>query len=126
MVRGLPESEKLIPSTNMIQFYNHLPADMLNDEMQKASLIIARSGYSTVMDIAALEQKSILIPTPGQTEQEYLARYLQAKNFAPFILQKDFSLAKVLEISQSFSYQTGSFKTDNPLRETITGFLQSL
>lgn len=126
VVRGLPESEKFIPSTNMIQFYNHLPADKLNEEMQKTSLIIARSGYSTVMDIAALEQKSILIPTPGQTEQEYLARYLQAKNFAPFVLQKDFSLAKALTKAQTFSYQTASFKADNQLRETITSFIQSL
>ena len=40
-----------------------------------ANHIIARSGYSTIMDLEALGRmdKAELIPTPGQPEQEYLA-----------------------------------------------------
>ena len=48
--------------------------------MEKAEYVISRSGYSTIMDIIALGKKSILIPTPGQTEQEYLANYLFKKD----------------------------------------------
>ena len=73
IVRGLPGEAVLIPSTNDILFFNHLPSDELNKEMQKAEYVISRSGYSTVMDIVTLGKKSILIATPGQTEQEYLA-----------------------------------------------------
>src|SRR5436190_11979509 len=60
IVRGLPTSPSLIPSTSMIHFYNHLPAEELNKEMQKAEYIISRSGYSTIMDIIKLKKKSIL------------------------------------------------------------------
>ncbi len=43
--------------------------------LNRSKLVIARSGYSTIMDLCALGKKSLLIPTPGQTEQEYLADY---------------------------------------------------
>jgi UDP-N-acetylglucosamine:LPS N-acetylglucosamine transferase len=71
----------------------------------KAELIIGRSGYSTVMDIAALQKKSILIPTPGQTEQEYLANHLMKKRFAFCINQNEFSLLKNIEEAGKFEYR---------------------
>src|SRR5688572_8298848 len=64
VVRGLPAEKTIIPSTNTIHFYNHLSSEELNGEAMKAEFVIGRSGYSTVMDIAALQNKSILIPTP--------------------------------------------------------------
>ena len=97
VVRGLPQEKNIIPSTNSIQIYNHLSTAELNNEMMKAGLVISRSGYSTIMDIAGLEKKSILIPTPGQTEQEYLADYLMKKQFAFCVSQEKFSLLKNLE-----------------------------
>jgi uncharacterized protein (TIGR00661 family) len=106
IVRGLPGERSIIPSTNMINFYNHLDAETLNMEMEKASWVIARSGYSTIMDIAALKKKSILIPTPGQTEQLYLAEYLFSKQLAFRISQKEFSLEKALRDAENFSYKS--------------------
>jgi UDP-N-acetylglucosamine:LPS N-acetylglucosamine transferase len=70
----------------------------------KAEFVISRSGYSTVMDIAALQKKSILVPTPGQTEQEYLAGYLLKKQFAFCVKQTDFSLLKNVEAARKFDY----------------------
>ena len=126
VVRGLPDVENLIPSTNMIQFYNHLSSSQLNEELQKASIVIARSGYSTVMDIAAMGQKSILIPTFGQTEQEYLAHYLAEKKMAPFVSQKDFSLSNALALAHSFQYKSSSVEVENCLNEAITLFVESI
>ena len=104
-VRGLPAEKNIIPSTNTIHFYNHLSSQELNNEAMKAEFIISRSGYSTVMDIAALQKKSILVPTPGQTEQEYLADYLMKKQFAFCIRQKNFSLLKNIEAARNFEYR---------------------
>ncbi len=104
VVRGLPGDHSLIPSTNRNHFYNHLPAAALNKEMQEASLIICRSGYSSIMDAMALEKKCILIPTPGQTEQEYLGQTLMEKKIALTIQQKEFSLARALDLAASFNY----------------------
>ena len=45
-----------------------------NDFLARARAIIARAGYTTIMDLVTLRQDAILIPTPGMTEQVYLAR----------------------------------------------------
>lgn len=58
-----------------IAYHTHLNADALAHALQKAQLVICRSGYSTLMDLALFGKKALLIPTPGQPEQEYLARH---------------------------------------------------
>jgi len=105
IVRGLPGEKNIIPSTNTLHFYNHLSSEELNQEAMKAEFIISRSGYSTVMDIAALRKKSILIPTPGQTEQEYLGDYLMKKQFSFCVDQNNFSLLKNVEEARNFEYR---------------------
>jgi len=47
-------------------------ADVQNT-FEKSKVIIARSGYSTIMDLYSFNKAAILVPTPGQPEQEYLA-----------------------------------------------------
>lgn len=125
VVRGLPAAANLIPSTNTIKFYNHLPADELNQEMISAEHIISRSGYSTVMDIMRLGKKSILIPTPGQTEQEYLADYLLQKQQAFCVTQDKFSLDICLQQAKSFPYRIKDWPSGQ-LAATITDFINSI
>lgn len=83
LLRGLPEKND--PARNIypknLQVFDHLPASRLGDLVQSAEIIVAASGYSTVMDLAALQQHAILIPTPGQAEQEWLAKYLSEKKY---------------------------------------------
>jgi hypothetical protein len=105
IVRGLPGEKNIIPSTNTIHFYNHLSSEELNNEAMKAEFIVSRSGYSTVMDIAVLRKKSILIPTPGQTEQEYLAGYLTNKQFSFCVKQNNFSLLENIQEAKRFEYR---------------------
>lgn len=50
----------------------HLPGRELTDAMRNAQLIISRSGYTTLMDLAAIGRSALIVPTPGQAEQEYL------------------------------------------------------
>ena len=123
IVRGLPGKDSLIPSTNMIKFYNHLSGDELNNEMLEAEFIISRSGYSTVMDIMKLQKKSILIPTPGQTEQEYLGRYLMEKGIIVCLTQKEFSLNKALSIAADHNYKILSINDSPDLAKIIASFL---
>lgn len=92
IVRGLPNHDSFIPSTSSIRIYNHLNTAEYEKEMAMAETVVSRSGYSTVMDIMAMGKNAVLIPTPGQTEQEYLARHLQetgqvkaVNSFADFI-----------------------------------------
>ncbi|MEI9806457.1 MAG: glycosyltransferase [Bacteroidota bacterium] len=126
IVRGLPDAANLIPSTNSIKLYNHLPASELNEEINKAACIISRSGYSSVMDITGLQKKSILIPTPGQTEQEYLGRYLLQKQLALCIPQQGFVLTSALQKAKNFSYRFTGLPAGDTLHTIIKQFIASL
>lgn len=53
---------------------NHLPTDELNALLKLAPHVIARSGYTTIMDLHQIGRRAILFPTKGQWEQEYLAK----------------------------------------------------
>jgi hypothetical protein len=56
------------------EVYNHLPSNRLNEILNASALALGRSGYSSIMDYYTLHKKAILIPTPFQPEQQYLAR----------------------------------------------------
>lgn len=77
IVRGLPGSG-LTPIPHSV---THLPAEALEASLQGAEKVICRSGYTSIMDLVALGKTAILVPTPGQTEQEYLASYLAGKQY---------------------------------------------
>lgn len=71
--------------------------EMLYSILKNSKVVISRGGYSSLMDFAALGiEKVILIPTPGQTEQEYLAKYFQKNNVAVCTSQAEMNLAKAL------------------------------
>ncbi|HVK96784.1 MAG TPA: glycosyltransferase [Flavisolibacter sp.] len=125
-VRGLPgEDDELYISPN-VSVYNHLPAEELENKMRKASMIISRCGYSTVMDIAALNKKSILIPTPGQTEQEYLGTYLQQKKLALCVKQGDFNLQKALTLAEAFRYKDFESISRQALSTVVSAFINKV
>ncbi len=126
IVRGLPSSLLIIPSTGMIKFYNHLSAKELNEEIEKADWVISRCGYSTVMDLVKLQKKTILIPTPGQTEQEYISTFLHQKQIAFSIEQKEFSLNAVLDKSKKFNYHLPGLDQEQNLKILIQDFLRRL
>jgi hypothetical protein len=56
------------------------------------------------MDLVKLQQKAVLIPTPGQTEQEYLGHYLVSKKYFYSVTQNEFSLADLLKITADISF----------------------
>jgi predicted glycosyltransferase len=124
VVRGLPASLSIVPSTGMIRFYNHLSAKELNEEMEKADWVIGRCGYSTVMDLVKLQKKSILVPTPGQTEQEYLAKYLEQKRIAMYVDQSNFSIGAILSNANSFDYQIPDLHSSDHLKQAVRDFLR--
>lgn len=96
LVRGLPGDDIDSQQKNLI-IKNHLPANELSEAIQQAKLVIARSGYTTIMDLVKLQQKAVLVATPGQTEQEYLAQYLATKKIFYTIEQDKFELEEVLQ-----------------------------
>ncbi|MGY5352125.1 glycosyltransferase [Wenyingzhuangia sp. IMCC45533] len=78
-----------------IQLVDYMNSEDLEKAILSADMILSRSGYSTVMDLIKLEKKAFLIPTPGQTEQEYLASYLKKKQLFDYCHQKDFTIDRI-------------------------------
>jgi len=74
LITGKPELHQA-EQMNQLSIVSHLSDEELASAIQSAELIICRSGYSTIMDLEALDVRALLVPTPGQTEQEYLAEY---------------------------------------------------
>jgi UDP-N-acetylglucosamine transferase subunit ALG13 len=105
LIRGLPGNAEEITPINNTKIINHLPAKELALAFAKSKIIVSRSGYTTVMDILKLNKKSILIPTPGQTEQEYLAIHLQTQNWCMTVSQDEFDLQAALRAASKFPYQ---------------------
>lgn len=86
VVRGTTEPAAT-PIPPQVQVDDLLPAEALKQAIQGADLVVARSGYSTLMDLAVLGKKALLIPTPGQTEQLYLARRMKKKGWVHTVAQ---------------------------------------
>lgn len=91
-VKGVMEKEQTIIEQNNMTVYNFMTSELLEMTMNQSRLIISRSGYTTVMDLAKLKKHAFFIPTPGQFEQEYLAKRLTENGFVPSCNQDDFSI----------------------------------
>ena len=91
LVLGLPGSP-IHEQKGLLQIVNHLSDTELANALRGSKLIICRSGYSTIMDLNALGVKALLVPTPEQTEQEYLARYHAHEGKHSMVEQKRLSL----------------------------------
>jgi UDP:flavonoid glycosyltransferase YjiC (YdhE family) len=86
-----------------IKMFNHLPTEELFNYIAKSKVVACRAGYSSIMDLAALNKKAILVPTPGQTEQEYLANYHHKKGGFYSQMQSEFDLKIGLDKIESFT-----------------------
>lgn len=118
LVRGLPgDLTDISPAYPTVKILSHLPAGDLNEAILESGLVIARAGYSTIMDLLVLEKKAILIPTPGQKEQEYLATYLSEKKWFYSCDQEKINLARAMQLA--FDPPVYSFKNPSQLKVNI-------
>lgn len=91
-VQGVVCGEQRLETIGNTTFYNYMTSDLLENALNQSKIVLCRSGYTTIMDLAKLEKKAYFIPTPGQGEQEYLARRLDAGKFVPYSSQDDFEI----------------------------------
>ncbi|WP_315819549.1 glycosyltransferase [Paraflavitalea speifideaquila] len=125
MVRGLPLATALPTTPDHCKLLNHAPADMLQALICEAELVISRCGYTTVMDLFLMGKKSILVPTPGQAEQEYLAHHLLQQQWAYTLPQKGFQLDRALEEAGKFTYKIPDLPKD-AYKEVVREFVEGM
>ena len=88
ILEGKPDTFPEIKRSGNIISYNHLSSGEMKEMVKGSNCIITRSGYTVIMELISLNCSALLIPTPGQTEQEYLAEYLSSKGWFTFAPQK--------------------------------------
>jgi uncharacterized protein (TIGR00661 family) len=93
IVQGLPGNTDISSPYSNVDVVPHLNNISLMEKIMCSKSIICRPGYSTIMDLATIGGKrALFIPTPGQTEQEYLAMRFEALEIAVWVQQKKFVL----------------------------------
>lgn len=103
IVEGITDKEKSKVRYNNITIYPHLGSKKLSELILNSKTIICRPGYSGIMDLVALNKKAVFVPTPGQTEQEYLAKYFKDQELFFSVKQKDLNIERDIEQSEKFT-----------------------
>lgn len=111
LVRGVVEKKISEERKGNITIYNFLNSEVLEQLINGSRIVICRPGYTSVMDLIKLDKKAFFIPTPGQPEQQYLAKRMKKLKLAPFCQQEDFKIGKINEIKDYKSL--GSFTAGN-------------
>lgn len=119
IVRGVPKGEskrKINVNGDVIDFAS---TQQLWQLISMSEMVLARSGFSTVMDLAVLKKKAIFVPTPGQTEQEYLAAMLTTRQIAYSVSQKSFNLEAAMKAAVTYKGFDGLPTNHNLLHQAI-------
>lgn len=114
IIRGKTEAmNKVYKKEQSYNIVNYLAAEEMNEVIEQSALVISRPGYSTVMDLAKLNKKAVFIPTPGQTEQEYLATELSRNRIAYYTEQDTFDLEEAIAESKKYTgFTKFEYETD--------------
>ncbi len=120
LLRGLADTPLEIPE-ELAWIYTHLPGPEFYNLLMQCRYVLARPGYSTIMDLACIGKQALLVPTPGQTEQEYLARWHHAQKHFICQQQDELNLQEAREKMQE--YKGIVLQTENTLLSVLENFL---
>jgi UDP:flavonoid glycosyltransferase YjiC (YdhE family) len=123
MVRGLPDessNDNPRPGYYRVAYED---SEQLQASLLRSNLVLCRSGYSSLMDLILMQKEAILVPTPGQTEQEYLARRLKRHRVFYSESQDEFNLIRSME--EARHYSIGDLNVQNNLTDRAVAELLS-
>ena len=98
-IRGVIMEEQEVRQVDNCLIYNFMTTSQLEKAINASEIVLCRSGYTTLMDLSKLGKKAFFIPTPGQYEQEYLAKKMKKEGLAPYAKQHHFKIANLKEIA---------------------------
>ena len=118
MTLGKSEKTSEIKKEN-ITTYSFLTKEGREELLNRTKLVIARSGYSTIMDLGVIGTKALLIPTPGQIEQEYLGDYHNTMGTFYSVKQDNVNLKKDIELAKKTTGITRSCDVDKTVENML-------
>ncbi|MHC4260691.1 MAG: glycosyltransferase family protein [Planctomycetota bacterium] len=103
-----------------IEHHSYLNAAQQQNFMNRAKFIIARPGYTSIMEFAELGKTNVLlVPTPSQTEQEYLADYWERKKYYHHVSQYRLKLKRDIRKSKKFHGFNPPWRTQESVRRCM-------
>ena len=117
---GNPSEDKIMQDKehNMI-VYSYVSGRQRLELMNRAKFVVSRSGYTTIMDLAELNKKALLIPTPGMSEQAYLGKFHKQKGTFYSVEQDEIDLIRDIKIAKEYT----GMQTHEKTTESIKHFL---
>lgn len=101
LIQGVTEQKEIQQLRNNLTIVSYMTASELQLALTEAEMVVCRSGYSSLMDVCTVQRKALLIPTPGQTEQEYLAEHLKESDWFLTVKQEQLDLSRNLKALQN-------------------------
>jgi UDP:flavonoid glycosyltransferase YjiC (YdhE family) len=117
---GKPESAAEVADDGRVAVHGYMDRRRQEEMMNRARLVITRSGYTTLMELAELRQRALLVPTVGQSEQEYLAARLERLGQMHAVAQPSLELAR--DARRAEAYQ--GLAPLHPTEESVRRFLR--
>ena len=124
ILEGKPLKTEEPYKTGDIVHYNHLSSDETVKLLLESETIITRSGYTTIMELISLGKSALVIPTPGQTEQEYLAEYLSGKGWFNTVKQKNINESLKINISSAIPAAEITEESEKLIGAALTELLE--
>ncbi len=103
LITGKPIEASVSKEIGKLKIVSHLSTSEILNAIENSKVIVSRSGYSTIMDLIALKRTAILVPTPNQTEQEYLAEYYSKMKIFFCVTQNKFDLNEAINRISEYS-----------------------
>ncbi len=107
---------------NGIEVYPYLNREKQEEMLNRAKLVVCRSGYTTLMELAEIGRRALLIPTPGQSEQEYLAKTLRERGVFYSVKQTKLDLVRDTDLARNYPGYTPEHLTE----KSVERFLQTV
>jgi predicted glycosyltransferase len=103
-----------------VETYSFLSKEDREDFLNRANLVISRSGYSTILDLSVIGTKALMVPTPGQVEQEYLGQYHNKKKTFYSVNQEKINLKNDIKKAK----KTTGFKRKCDVDKSVENIIQ--
>jgi UDP:flavonoid glycosyltransferase YjiC (YdhE family) len=125
IITGEPnlQQENNVYKTNVVNLLPHLNEEKLAQLIVSTPTFIARSGYTTIMDLYYLNKNALLVPTPGQSEQSYLANYHARQH--QYITQKNIPGMQLNVNTRSVAFRNTLLQGQNHLLQPVLNRLNT-
>ncbi|MFP4223274.1 MAG: glycosyltransferase [Phycisphaeraceae bacterium] len=121
---GLPGREpprvKDVPAN--VEIHAYLGRAEQQRMMLRSRLVVCRSGYTTLMELAELGRPALLVPTPAQTEQLYLAKTLREQGLFHSVKQSELDLSRDIPLAR----ERPGYQGPAPTRTSAERFLETV